>query len=68
MDQGKGDITLEVCFWREKQQNGHGFDQPRSPLLLVFAVENGLICAEASLALSEEVDISSLGCYMVDRS
>ena len=52
--------TFEVYFWREKHQKGHAFDQPRS-FLLVFIVEDGLIGAEASLTLAEEVDVSSLG-------
>ena len=61
------DSTLEMRFWRKKQQNGRGFDQPRSLLFPVFAIEDGLIRTKTSFALTEEVDVSSLDCDMIDR-
>jgi hypothetical protein len=63
--QGKKESTIEVRFWREKQQNGYGFDQPRSLVSLVLAFEDGLIRPEASLALTVEVDVPPLNCDTV---
>jgi len=60
LPRGKSTTTFEVHFWPEKQQKGHAFDQPRS-FLPVFVVKDRLIGAETSLALTEEVNVSSLG-------
>ena len=59
--------TLEMRFWGEKQKNGCALDQPRPLLLSASIVEDGLICAEASLALAEEVDIPPLSCDVANH-
>jgi hypothetical protein len=61
LTQEKWCSTFEVYFWRKKQQERHAFDQPRSPSPN-FVLEDRLVGAEASLTLTEEVDVSSLGC------
>ena len=58
---GKYDFTIEMCLWGEEKQEGRGCDEPRAFLLLPTA-KNGLVCAEASLALTKEVDVPSLRC------
>lgn len=66
IEQGRWGSTSEVYFWRKKHQKGHGLYQQRS-LFLVFVSEDGLIGAEASLALTEEIYISSMCCEKVVR-
>ena len=65
--EAKWDSTPEVCFRCKKQKDGGALDQPCSLLLPFFTIEDGLIRAEASLALTKKVDISSLSCEVVDR-
>jgi len=55
--EAKYDSTFEVHFWCEKQQKRCASDQPCTPL--PFAAKDGLIVAEACLALPIKVNVSS---------